>query len=73
MDELTIQTLIKAKYAGHLSEMSTYISLAMQAIAVIIGGLVLWRASAAIHKKKVAERNRNKFFETTYSKNWKRK
>lgn len=73
MDELTIQMLIKAKYAGHLSEMSMYISLAMQATAVIIGGIVLWRASAAVHKKKVAQRNRNQYFETTYSKNWKRK
>ena len=73
MDELTIQTLIKAKYAGHLSEMSSYISLAIQAVAVLIGGIVLWRGSAAVHTKKVKERSRNQYFETPYSKGWKRK
>ena len=73
MDELTIQTLIKAKYAGSLTETSVYISLAIQATAVIIGGIVLWRGSVAIQKKKMAERSRNTYFETPYSKGWKRK
>ena len=73
MDELTIQTLIKANYSGGLSEMSSYLSLALQATAVIIGGIVLWRASAVLHKRKLAERSRKSFFETPYSKGWKRK
>ena len=73
MDELTIQTLIKAKYAGALSDMSSYTSLAIQAIAVIIGGIIIWRASAVLHKRKLAERSRKQYFETSYSKGWKRK
>lgn len=72
MDE-TVQTIIKAKYSGALSEMSTYINLAIQAAGVIIGGIVLWRMSAVMHKKKQAQRARNSYFETPYSKGWKRK
>ena len=73
MDELTLQTLIKAKYAGHLSEMSSYVSLAIQAAAVVFGGIVLWRASVVLHKRKQAQRQRNQYFETTFSKNWRKK
>ena len=73
MDELTVQTLIKAKYAGSLSEMAVYLNLTIQAAAVLIGGIVIWRASVAIHRKKQAQRARNSYFETPYSKGWKRK
>ena len=73
MDELTIQTLIKAKYSGGLTETSVYISLAIQATAVIIGGIILWRGSVALQKKKMSERSRNNYFETPYTKVWKRK
>ena len=73
MDELTIQTLIKAKYAGGLSQMSSYSSLAIQAVAIIIGGIVIWRASTVLHKRKLAERSRKQYFETSFSKGWKRK
>jgi len=73
MDELTIQTLLKAKYSGSLSEISSYTSLAIQAVSVIIGGIILWRASTVLHKRKLAERSRKQYFETSYSKGWKRK
>ena len=73
MNELTIQTLVKANYAGGLSQMSSYTSLAIQAIAVLIGGIIIWRASNVLHKRKLAERSRKQYFETSYSKGWKRK
>lgn len=73
MDELTIQTLIKANYSGSLAETSIYVNLAIQATGVIIGGIVLWRGSVALQKKKMAQRVRNTYFETPYSKGWKRK
>jgi len=73
MDELTIQELIRVRYSGGMSEVSTYVNLAIQAIAVLIGGIVLWRISVVLHKKKVQERSRKQFFETKYSKGWKRK
>lgn len=72
-DEAAVQLLIKAKFAGAMTDTSTYMNMVMQAVAVLIGGIVIWRMSARYHKKKVAERGRNNYFETTYSRNWKRK
>ena len=73
MDEMTVQTLIQVKYSGATSEMQSFLNLAIQACAVVFGGIVLWRMSTVIHKKKLKSRNRNQFFETSYSKGWKRK
>lgn len=70
MDELSVQ-LIHAKYSGALNEVSMYMNLAIQTGAVLIGGIVLWRASAILHKRKQAKRERNNFFQTPYSKGWK--
>lgn len=72
-NEVAVQLLIKAKYAGAMADTSTYMNLIMQAGAVLIGGIVLWRMSARFHKKKVAQRERNNYFETKYSRSWKRK
>lgn len=69
---MDIQTLIQAKFSGQLSETPVYVNLAIQAIAVMVGGIVLWRVSAAIHAKKQRERSKRQFFETRYSKNWRR-
>ena len=73
MDELTIQQLIKAKFSGELSNSATYINLTIQAVAVLIGGLVLWRVSNALHKKKLKDRQRNAYFESPYSKQWRKR
>jgi hypothetical protein len=73
MDDLTIQQLIKAKFSGQLDQSATYINLTIQAIAVMVGGLVLWRISNALHKKKQQERQRNPYFESTYSKHWRKR
>jgi len=73
VDELTIQQLIKAKFSGELSNSATYINLTIQALAVLIGGFVLWRVSNAIHKKKQKERQRNAYFESPYSKQWRKR
>ncbi len=70
MSELTLDVLIKAKYSGSISEVASYSSLAIQTIAVIIGGIVLWRISVVMHKRKLAKRSRNDYFETPYSKGW---
>lgn len=73
MDDLTIQELIKVRYSGSMSDVSIYVNLAVQAVAVLIGGIILWRVSVIIHKRKVEQRSRKQFFETKYSKGWKRK
>lgn len=72
-NEAAVQLLIKAKFSGSMLNTSTYMNMIMMAGAVLIGGIVLWRMSARYHKKKVAQRQRNNYFETTYSRNWKRK
>jgi hypothetical protein len=71
--ELTADTLIQARYSGALDEMSVYVNLVIQAGAILVGGIVLWRMSAVIHRKKKAERERNSYFSTPYSEGWRRK
>ncbi len=73
MDELTIQTLIKAKYSGTLDEAGIYINLVIQTAAVLIGGLVIWRAMNSYHRKKQQQRKKTNFFETPYSRQWRKK
>lgn len=70
---MDIQTLIHVKFSGALSETPIYVNLTIQAISVMIGGIILWRASNAYHAKKQKERANRQFFETKYSKSWKRK
>lgn len=72
MDELTIEMLIKARFSGSVDDASTYMNLVIQAAAVLVGGIVLWRLSTAAHRRKKAERERNAYFRTPYSKGWKR-
>lgn len=73
MDELTIQTLIKAKYSGTLDEAGIYINLVIQTAAVLIGGLLIWRAMNSYHRKKQQQRKKTNFFETPYSRQWRKK
>ncbi len=70
---ITIDQLIRLKYSGAMSDLSMYMTLAIQTGAVLIGGIVIWRMSSRIHAKKRAERKRNAYFDTPYSKGWKRK
>lgn len=70
---MDIQTLIHVKFSGALSETPIYVNLTIQAISVMIGGILMWRASNAYHAKKQKQRANRQFFETKYSKNWKRK
>jgi hypothetical protein len=72
MDDIGIQELMRAKYSGAISAYSQYMTLIIQTVAVLVGGIVLWRMSNYIHKRKKQERERNSFFETPYSKGWKR-
>jgi len=69
---MDIEILIRAKFSGELSEASTYINLTLQAVAVMIGGILLWRLSNAYHAKKLKERSQRQFFESRYSKGWRK-
>jgi len=73
MKEQAISTLIRANYSGAMSDMDQYLTIAIQTGAVLAGGIVLWRLSNRMHSKKRQQRQRNTYFETPYSKGWKRK
>ncbi len=71
MNELTIQELIKAKFSGELDPGQVYLNLILQSAAVLVAGIVLWRASNAIHNKKLRERQGRRM-ESPYSKHWRK-
>jgi hypothetical protein len=72
MEELSMQQIIRGSYSGQLDNSMTYIHLLIQAGAVLIAGIVLWRASVIFHNRKKAQRNTGGRFETRYSKQWRR-
>ena len=65
--------MIKVHFSGAASKMEAYSGLAIQTIAILVGGFILWRISNLMHKRKKKQRKRNDFFETPYAKGWKRK
>ncbi len=69
---MTIQELIQFKYSGELDQTFSYVNVAIQAVAVLIGGLVIWRAISLWQRKKKLERRRNPFFESSFSKHWRK-
>jgi hypothetical protein len=69
---MTIQDLIEQKFSGSPSFAYMYIQLASQAIGILISGIILWRVNAMINNRRINQRKRANFFETNYSKNWKK-
>lgn len=72
MTDLTYDILVKARYSGSMTDTSSYLGIMMQTALIIFGGIVIWRASAIFQKKKLKERQRNDYFETNFSRTWKR-
>ncbi|MDG1346003.1 MAG: hypothetical protein P8M61_01480 [Crocinitomicaceae bacterium] len=68
---MTLETLIKAKYVGELDNTFVYSTLGFQTIAVLVGGIVLWRVSNAMHKKKLQQRAGKEHFKTRFSEHMK--
>ena len=68
---MDIQTLIKVKYTGALDNSFEYSSVGIQTLAVIIGGIVLWRASNVLHQRKLKQRAEKRHFKTRFSEHWK--
>jgi hypothetical protein len=69
---MTIQELIQLKYTGELNQTISYVNVTIQAVSVLIGGLLIWRYMSAWQRKKKLERRRNPFFESAYSKHWRK-
>ena len=69
---MDVQGLIQRRFTGELNNEAEYIELLVQVFAVLILGLVLWRLMAVFHKKKKAKRKPSTFFETTFTKSWRK-
>ncbi|MFM8243835.1 MAG: hypothetical protein ACKN86_13615 [Crocinitomicaceae bacterium] len=69
---MTMQELIEVKYSGQVDQTMDYAKVAVQTIAVLIGGLVIWRAVIAYQHRQRISRRQNSYFETKYSKHWKK-
>ncbi len=69
---MTMQELIEVKYSGQVDQTMDYAKVAVQTIAVLIGGLVIWRAVIAYQRRQSISRRQNSYFETKYSKHWKK-
>lgn len=72
MDE-GYQEMILLHYSGAMTEVKAYSGLAIQTVAILVGGFLLWRLSNYMHNRKKKQRKRNDYFETPYAKGWKRK
>jgi hypothetical protein len=68
---MDIQTLIKAKYVGELDSSMAYSTMGFQTIAVLIGGIILWRVSNMVHQRKLKQRAQKAHFKTRFSEHWK--
>ena len=69
---MMIQDLIDQKLSGEPSFTYMYIQLAAQATGILIAGFILWRVNSMLNNKRIKNRSRNSYFETSYTKNWKR-
>lgn len=68
---MEIQTLIKVNYIGELDNSFAYSTIGFQTIAVLVGGILLWRVSNAVHRRKLQQRANQPHFSTRYSEHWK--
>ncbi len=68
---MDIQTLIKVKYVGELDQTTAYTTIGFQTVAVLVGGIILWRVSNALHKRKLNQRAEKAHFKTRFSDHWK--
>ncbi|MDX1653173.1 MAG: hypothetical protein R3277_11810 [Brumimicrobium sp.] len=69
---MSVQDLIQQRFTGELNSEAEYIELIVQAFAMLVLGLVLWRMMAVFHNRKKSQRNRSTFFESEYSKHWRK-
>ena len=49
---MTIQDLIQLKFTGELNQTISYVNVTIQAVSVLIGGLLIWRFMSAWQRKK---------------------
>ena len=63
---MTEQEMIQLKYSGELSIMTDYINVSVQAIGILIAGIIRYQ------NKKLSTRFKSDYFESSYSKHWRK-
>ena len=69
---MTAQEMIQAKYSGELSTMMDYVNIMSQVFGILIAGIIIWRVFARHQNKKQNERFKSDYFESSYSKHWRK-
>ena len=69
---MTAQEMIQAKYSGELSTMMDYVNIMAQVFGILIAGIIIWRVFAHHQNKKQNERFKSDYFESSYSKHWRK-
>ena len=69
---MTEQEMIKAKYSGELSSMMDYVNIMAQVFGILIAGIIIWRVFSRHQNKKQNERFKSDYFESSYSKHWRK-
>lgn len=68
---MELQTLIQSRFSGAINNEAEYIELIMQAITVLILGIVMWRLMMLWHKRKQNSRKESEITRARYSNKWK--
>lgn len=69
---MNTKTILQVYFTGEPDVSMSYANLGIQVVSVLIAGIVLWKASAMWHARKVAERNSREGFGTRLSDEWRR-
>jgi len=69
---MTEQEMIQLKYSGELSTMTDYINVSVQAIGILIAGIIIWRLIIRYQNKKLNTSFKSDYFESSYSKHWRK-
>ena len=69
---MTAQEMIQVKYSGELSSMMDYVNIMAQVFGILIAGIVIWIVIARYQNKKQNERFKSDYFESSYSKHWRK-
>jgi hypothetical protein len=64
--------MIQAKYSGELSSMMGYVHIMAQVFGILIAGIIIWRLIARHQNKKQNGRYKSDYFESSYSKHWRK-
>ena len=69
---MNIQELIQRRFSGALTNEAEYIELLVQVFVVLVLGLIVWRLMVVFQRKKTAKRKKSTYFDSTFSKHWKK-